>query len=87
MYSAVMRQPETRIEMERRHLREAEAHVATQRALLARLQRRELPATLAEDLLAQFEGSLRDHAAGLERLMEEQRLGLRDVDGNRLFGR
>lgn len=73
--------------MERGHLREAEAHVATQRALVARLHRRDLPAKLAEDLLAQFESSLRTHAAGLERLMEEQRLGLRDVNGNRLFGR
>jgi hypothetical protein len=82
----VTRRPETRIEMERRHLREAETHVATQRALVARLHRRDLPSKLAEDLLTQFEGSLRDHAAGLERLIEEQRLGLRDVGGNRLFG-
>lgn len=87
MYPRPMSRPETRIEMERRHLREAQTHVAKQRALVARLRQDDLPTDMARDLLAQFEGSLVDHRAGLARLIEEQRLGLRDVDGNLLPGR
>ena len=60
---------ETPLEMTRRHVRESEAHVQRQRALVIRLQ--SLGDTLhaeAESLLAALEDTLQQHNAHLARL-------------------
>lgn len=85
MRSRVMRPGETLLEMARRHVREGEAHVAGQRAIVARLGAHGLPTGDAEALLAEFESTLRDHQTSLMRMLEEQRLGLRDEAGDRIF--
>jgi hypothetical protein len=73
---------ETPIEMARRHVREGEAHVAKQHALIARLRDHALPTDVAEQLLAAFEAGLADHRASVARMEAEQQTGRRDVDGN-----
>ena len=56
---------ETKIEMLQRHVREGAAHVAKQRALIARLRARGLPFEEAESLLVTFEASQQQHEAHL----------------------
>lgn len=81
-----MKDDETLIEMARRHVAEGERHVQTQRRIIERLDRDELPAGMARDLLSEFEGTLADHRASLARLEDEQRTGYRDASGNPRWG-
>ena len=59
---------ETELEMTRRHVAAGERHVALQREIIARLQRLGSDAALAEQLLEEFEATLRDHRAHRDRL-------------------
>jgi hypothetical protein len=67
--------------MARRHVSQAEEHVRAQRTRISRLREDRHPTALAEELLDEFERTLRDHRSGLGRVLEEQRLGLRDEGG------
>jgi hypothetical protein len=62
---------ETDLEMVQRHVREGEAHLANQRALIARLKVLELPTEEAEALLDTFEDMQRQHKAHLSRIQRD----------------
>lgn len=79
-----MRPGETLVEMARRHVREGEAHVQKQRAIIERLRDANVETSTAEDLLAEFEECLAEHRMSLERMLEEQRLGQRNAAGDRI---
>ncbi len=59
---------ETDLEMVRRHVRQGEGHLASQRAIIARLKASHLPTDEAEALLDTFEDVQRLHKAHLTRL-------------------
>lgn len=63
---------ETKLEMLRRHVKEGAAHVAKQRALVARMQASRLPTDEAEALLANFENLQRQHEDHLARAEADQ---------------
>lgn len=63
---------ETELEMVRRHIREGEGHLASQRALIARMRTSHLPTDGAEALLATFEELQRQHEAHLVRVEGER---------------
>ncbi|MBV8684296.1 MAG: hypothetical protein JO111_15570 [Caulobacteraceae bacterium] len=81
-----MEPAETQIEMAWRHVKQGEAHVQKQHEIIARLRRQSLPTGQAEALLHEFESTLEEHRASLDRLEKEQSAGLRDESGNRVFG-
>jgi hypothetical protein len=62
---------ESRLQMAERHVRDAEAHVARQRRIVLDLSGHGHPIDLALELLDEFERSLRDHRASLERIRAE----------------
>lgn len=68
-----MTQTETLLEMMRRHVAEGERHVRRQREIVQELSAREHPTEMAEQLLATFEGTLREHRIHLARLEAETR--------------
>jgi hypothetical protein len=59
---------ETELEMVERHVREAERHVLRQRQIIEQLFEGNHSTALAEQLLTEFEHTLRDHRAHLARL-------------------
>jgi hypothetical protein len=59
---------ETPVEMARRHVREGEAHVARQYEIVAKFPDGSKLRATAEELLCEFESTLRDHKAHLARL-------------------
>lgn len=61
-------QRETLLEMARRHVREAEVHVARQRNIAAGLPGGDEGSLIARMLLAEFERTLRDHKVALAQL-------------------
>ncbi|TIT12572.1 MAG: hypothetical protein E5W74_09175 [Mesorhizobium sp.] len=63
-----MRERESELQMVQRHVREGEATVARQRALILRLSERFLPTGSAIAVLATLEHAQALHAAHLERL-------------------
>lgn len=67
---ALLDDPEAALEMARRHVREAELRVSRQREIVAGLPTGELR-QVAEDLLAEFEKTLRDQVIFLHRLETE----------------
>jgi hypothetical protein len=73
---------ETPLEMAQRHVREGDAHVASQRRILAELRRDGHPTEMAQTLLAEFESSAAEHREGLARMLEERRAGRRDAQGH-----
>ena len=60
---------ETELEMVQRHVREGERHVSRQLEIIADMTFRGQPTGLAEDLLSNFQFSLRAHKAHLEQIM------------------
>jgi hypothetical protein len=77
-----MRPGETLFEMAQRHVREGEAHVLKQRAIIDRLHRIDVDTSAAEALLAEFEHTLEDHRASVARMVEELRQGRRNEAGD-----
>ena len=61
-------QRETLLEMARRHVREAEVHVARQHQIAAGLPGNDEGSLIARTLLAEFERTLRDHKVALAQL-------------------
>ncbi|MGN6468130.1 MAG: hypothetical protein ACTHLC_00940 [Rhizobiaceae bacterium] len=59
---------ETKLEMARRHVREAERHVDRQRRIVSELRERGQLSEIAVELLAEFEQTLSDHRASLARI-------------------
>jgi hypothetical protein len=59
---------ETELEMTQRHVAAGERHVAHQREIVARLQTLGTDTGIAEQLLVEFEATLRDHRAHRDRL-------------------
>ena len=59
---------ETELEMVQRHVRQGERHVARQLEIIADMQFRKQPTGSAENLLFNFDRSLRAHKAHLEQL-------------------
>lgn len=80
-----MQPSENLIQMAERHVRQAEGHVEKQRAILARLRADGLPTETAEELLQEFEATLADHRASLDRMRDEQEHGQRDAEGRPIF--
>lgn len=70
-----MREAETEPDMVRRHVENGAQHVAKQRALIARLRRKDLPTADAEVLLATFEDLQRQHQDHLMRIEAPGREG------------
>ena len=66
--AAMAHHRETKLEMARRHVHEAEAHVASQRKIVAGLPAEGEGSLIAERLLVEFERTLRDHKTALARL-------------------
>lgn len=64
-YAPAMGAEETELEMVRRHVREGEEHLASQRAVIERLKASNLPPEEAEALLDTFEELQRQHEAHL----------------------
>ena len=75
---------ETLVAMARRHVREGDRHIEKQRDIIARLLDSDLPTEAARHLLAQFEANQADHERHLAQIVEQQRSGERDGDGNLL---
>ena len=63
-----MRAAETELEMVQRHILEGERHVSRQLEIIAEMQLRKQPTGSAENLLFNFDKSLRAHKAHLEQL-------------------
>jgi hypothetical protein len=59
---------ETELEMTQRHVADGERHIALQREIIARLQGLGGDTGIAEQLLEEFEATLRDHRAHRDRL-------------------
>ena len=59
---------ETNLEMVQRHVRQGEKHVSRQLEIIAEMQLRKQPTGSAENLLFNFDKSLRAHKAHLEQL-------------------
>ena len=57
--------------MARRHVREAEQHVGRQRRIVEELRGRGTLTPIAVELLAEFEQTLKDHQASLQRIENE----------------
>jgi len=68
------RADETILEMATRHVAEGEWHVAHQKTILAELRDHGHPTETAEELLAEFEATLRGHRAHRERLEAQELL-------------
>lgn len=64
-----MRAGETELQMVHRHVRQGELIVSRQRALIADLKSRNLPADQAENVLFNFETTLLAHHEQLSRLI------------------
>ena len=80
---------ETPLEMVRRHVSEAEAHIARQVQIVERLRTSPGSApeaaellTQAEALLVQLRSAQAAHLAHLRQIQNEQDAGWRDADGN-----
>ena len=69
-----------------RQVLEGERHLANQRILIERLFEKGLPTEDAQVLLESFYRSQAQHEEHLQRLLHDQKLGLRDEDGNLLLG-
>jgi hypothetical protein len=69
--------PESELEIASRHVREGEAHVAAQLAIIAKFEREghERAAALARDLLRIFEDTLATHRRRLEMVRRLERDG------------
>ena len=63
-----MKTGETELEMVQRHVRQGERHVSRQLEIIANMQLRKQPTGAAENLLFNFDKSLRAHKAHLEQL-------------------
>lgn len=63
---------ETELQMARRHVALGTAHVKRQREIVAALQGRGETLEMALSLLAEFEDSMRQHQAHLERLQAKE---------------
>jgi hypothetical protein len=61
---------EPKLELVKRHVREGERLVIRQRAIISRLMEMGCPTTIADELLIEFETSLRQHRDHLARLMK-----------------
>jgi hypothetical protein len=59
---------ESELEMTRRHVADGERHIALQREIIVRLQGLGGDTGIAEQLLEEFEATLRDHRAHRDRL-------------------
>jgi hypothetical protein len=59
------------IDMIRRHIAEAERHVASQREVVRKLQRLGADTLLAEDILEEFETTLAQHHAHLAQALQQ----------------
>ena len=68
MLQASMTTGETELEMVQRHVRQGEKHVSRQLEIIAEMQLRKQPTGSAENLLFNFDRSLRAHKAHLEQL-------------------
>lgn len=73
---------ETLIAMARRHVREGVAHIEKQHGIIDRLRAHDLPTDEARHLLTLFEENQADHQRHLDQIVEQQRNGERDDDGN-----
>ena len=73
---------ETLVAMARRHVREGNAHIKKQRDIIARLAESDLPTEEAQHLLTLFEANQAEHQRHLNQIIEQQRSGERDSDGN-----
>lgn len=73
---------ETLIAMSRRHVRQGLAHIEKQHGIIDRLAESGLPTKEARHLLTQFEEAQADHERHLSQIIEQQRNGERDDDGN-----
>ena len=67
-----MSEPETELEMVRRHVREGMAHVTRQREIVADFEDHGFPIDLARELLSEFEATLGEHERHLMRLIDER---------------
>ena len=63
---------EAELEMVQRHVRQGERHVSRQLEIIADMQFRKQPTGSAENLLFNFDRSLRAHKANLEQLVRRQ---------------
>jgi len=68
-----MKPTETLLEMVERHVREGEAHVRRQRAIILELREIGYPTETAEQLLLQFETTLECHRQHLSRIRTKDR--------------
>ena len=66
----IMREGETELEMVQRHVRQGERHVSRQLEIIADMQLRKQSTSSAENLLFNFDRSLRAHKVHLEQLTE-----------------
>lgn len=73
---------ESLVAMVLRHVREGNAHIEKQRGIIAHLSESNLPTEEARHLLALFEATQADHKRHLDQIVEQQRAGEREGDGN-----
>lgn len=73
---------ETLAAMAHRHVREGKVHIDRQRVIIGRLAGNDLPTEEARHLLTLFEANQAEHQRHLDQIVEQQRNGERDENGN-----